>query len=307
MAAIQNRSVRLAVETMRAIAKAIEVDQGNRYRQILGTVLPHIGDAYRVDEDPFRNHLGGSVIGQECGRAIWYGYRWFTRKKFEGRMIRLFNRGHLEEGRIVTALLLIGAKVYQQDANGKQFGISDHGGHFGGSGDGVVVDIPDLDPGVPALLECKTHNDKSFATLKKQGVRSAKPEHFIQMQVYLRKMQLNVALYAAANKNDDDLYMELIPVDPGFADQYIDRAKVIIFHKGPPTKISNSPGWLACTWCDHKPVCHLGALPERNCRTCIHSSPGHDGNWYCLNEGADPDPISKELMKAGCAAYEAFK
>ena len=48
-------------------------------------------------EDGFRPHLGFSVIGRECLRAVWYGWRWATNDKHEGRVLRLFRRGKLEE------------------------------------------------------------------------------------------------------------------------------------------------------------------------------------------------------------------
>lgn len=279
-------TVTLAKKTVSAIDDAIKADQGNAFRAWLGKVINHIGDAYRQDEEPFRTHMGASQIGSECGRAIWYGFRWTSKPHFDGRMLRLFNRGHLEEARFIAMLLMIGVQVYQQDENGKQFRISDYGGHFGGSGDGVGVGIPDLPLNLPALLEFKTHNDKSFKKLKEPGgVRAAKFEHFVQMQTYMRKMKLTVALYGAVNKNDDELYMEIVTADYEFADTFFARAGKIIPIHAPPEKISKSPGWFACSWCDHKPVCHLGAEPARNCRTCEFAEPNiEDGKWWCTNK-----------------------
>lgn len=300
------KQINKAVKTLQAIEDAIRADQGAAYRQYLGRVLPHIGDAYRGHDDPFRTHLGASVIGQECGRAIWYGFHWATVPQFGGRLLRLFNRGHLEEGRFIAALLTIGVQIYQQDENGKQFRISDVGGHFGGSGDGVAIGIPDLPPGTPCLLEFKTHNDKSFKKLVTEGVRGAKFEHYVQMQTYMRKMGLAVALYGAVNKNDDDFHFEIVTLDTATADQFSDRARTIIMMKQAPAKINESPGWFACQWCDHKPVCHLNKPPARNCRTCRNSEAREDGNWYCTNPGADPTPLSKELQLTGCNAYEVF-
>lgn len=305
------RTVQKAVKTLKAIEDAIAADQGAAYRQHLQRVLPHIGDAYRGHDEPFRTHLGASVIGGECGRAIWYGFHWATVPKFKGRILRLFNRGHLEEGRFIAALLTIGVQIYQQDENGKQFRISDVGGHFGGSGDGVAIGIPDLPPGTPCLLEFKTHNDKSFQKLVKEGVRGAKFEHYVQMSTYMRKMGLPVALYGAVNKNDDDFYFEIVTLDIATADQFSDRARQIILMGEAPARISESPGWFACAWCDHKPVCHLKAAPARNCRTCKHSEARDDGNWYC-NAPEHPygEPankvLSKELQLTGCDAYEVF-
>lgn len=292
-----------AEKTLKAIEQAIEKDQGASYRQNLEKVLPHIGDAYRGEDDPFRAHLGASLIGQQCGRAIWYGFRWATKPQFSGRILRLFNRGHLEEARFIAALLTIGVKVYQQDENGKQFRISDFGGHFGGSGDGIAIGIPDLPEGMACLLEFKTHNEKSFIKLLKDGVKSAKFEHYVQMNVYMRKMGLPVALYGAVNKNNDELYFELVPLNGEIADQFIDRGRQIVSLKEAPVRINESPGWFACNWCDHRKVCHLKAAPERNCRTCQFSEAKEDGTWHC---GQYDKTISKELQITGCESYKAF-
>lgn len=299
-----------ATLTLKAIDEAIAADQGASYRQHLQKVLPHIGDAYRGHDDPFRTHLGASVIGGECGRAVWYGFRWTSVLHFNGRILRLFNRGHLEEGRFIAALLTIGVTVYQQDENGKQFRISGVGGHFGGSGDGVAIGIPDLPSGTPCLLEFKTHNDKSFAKLVKEGVRAAKFEHYVQMNTYMRKMGLTSALYGAVNKNDDDFYFEIIHLDTNIADQFSDRARQIILSRVAPPKVSESPGWYACQWCDHKAVCHLKATPAVNCRTCKDSEAREDGLWYCnaaINLiGGEPVVIDKATQLQGCDSYEHF-
>lgn len=300
-----------AIKTLAAIDAAIAADQGGAYRQHLQKVLPHMGDAYRGTEDGFRSHLGASVIGGDCGRAIWYGFRWTTKARFPARILRLFNRGHLEEARLIAALLTIGAQVYQQDANGKQFRISDVGGHFGGSGDGVAIGLPDLAPGAPALLEFKTHNSKSFKNLAKLGVREAKFEHFVQMQMYMHKMAIPSALYMAVNKDDDDLHAEIISLDTSFAERYVDRARTIVLAQEPPKKISESPGWMACSWCDHKPVCHLKSAPERNCRTCAYVVAREDGKWYCQEPSSargmgGETELNTATQHNGCAVYKAF-
>lgn len=294
-----------AVKTMQAIESAIAADQGASYRTHLATVLPHIGDAYRGEDEGFRSHLGASVIGGECARAIWYGWRWFTKPKFSGRILRLFNRGHLEEGRFIAALLTIGVQIYQQDENGKQFRISAINGHFGGSGDGVAVNIPDLPAGMPALLEFKTHNDKSFKKLVQEGVRSAKFEHYVQMNIYMRKMGLTAAMYGAVNKNDDDLYFEIVHLDTATADQFLDRGQQIVFLPAAPKRISESPGWFGCMYCDHRPVCHLKKAPEANCRTCMYSAALEDGSWRCTHP-TEAKTLSKLDQLKGCDKYKAL-
>ena len=38
--------------------------------------------------DGFREHLGASLIGKPCGRALWFDFRWITPSRFSGRMLR---------------------------------------------------------------------------------------------------------------------------------------------------------------------------------------------------------------------------
>lgn len=314
-------TVHIAADVIRAIETAIERDQGAAYRGWLGKVIPHIGDAYRTDEDGFRSHMGASQIGDECARKIWYNFRWVTKKLFDGRMIRLFNRGHLEEARFIAQLLTVGVEVFQQDANGKQFRISFGDDHGGGSGDGVGVNVPGLQPGIPCLLEFKTHGAKSFAELAGKnwrkyvegilkgrkvafdgnGVKEAKPEHYVQMNTYMRKMGIPIALYGAVCKDTDDVYWELVPLDPETADMYIDRGEKLIYLVDPPKRLSESPGFFKCGWCDHKPVCHLRAEPNLNCRTCKFSEPVPGGEWLCRMRQATVD---KQTQLTGCPSYE---
>lgn len=306
-------SMWLATKTKQAINEAMAGDNGNTYRRWLGQVLPHIRDAYADESDPYRTHLGASVLGQPCDRALAFSWLWASKsvprgRKGEdatsahGRMLRLWNRGHLEEGRLIALLLTIGVKIYQQDAEGKQFRIADFGGHFGGSCDGVALGVPDLPVGVPCLTEYKTHSDKSFAKLLEEGVRGAKPEHYVQMQTYMGKLGLQYALYVASNKNDDELHMEIIMYDGVTDKAYLERARSIIFADQLPDRIRGaSPAFHQCKYlCDHKAVCFHTVQPERNCRTCAHSKPIIEGQWVCLNDG---QVLTKGMQVAACGNY----
>ena len=296
--------VYLATKTLTAIEEKIQSDQGASFRGALGKVIGHMDDAYREDNFPFRTHLGASGIGGECARQIWYGFRWSTVPKFGGRLLRLFNRGHMEEARFIAMLLAIGIEIYQQDENGKQFRISDAGGHFGGSGDGVGIGIPDLEPGTACLLEFKTSAEKPFVKVQKEGVRAAKFEHYVQMQVYMRKMGLPVALYMVVNKNNDELYAEIVPFDSVVADEFIGRGVNLVWMESEPNKINESPGWFTCRWCDHRPVCHLNAEPAKTCRSCTRASPREDGTWSCFLDAQEPVTLSKEMQFAACDEYK---
>lgn len=145
-----------------------------------------------------RQHLGGSVIGEECARKIWFQFRWAKDATvtvgdtdlgeppdFPGRIYRLFETGDLEEDRLIADLERIGCEVFGANPiTGEQFRISNHGGHFGGSQDALVRGIPEA-PKTWHLGEFKTHSKKSFNRLKKKGVRESKPRHYTQMNVYM--------------------------------------------------------------------------------------------------------------------------
>lgn len=310
----------LASQTLAAIDEAICADGGSRFRATQRQVLPHIEDAYRENDEAFRSHLGASVIGGKCERAIAFGWRWATKKKPRGkknepakkagsRMLRLWNRGHLEEGRFISMLLVAGIAVYQQDAEGKQYRISNHGGHFSGSGDGILMGVPDLPQGVPCLGEFKTHSNKSFEDLVEDGVRMSKPEHYAQMQEYMHHFGLLYALYLAVNKDTDELYAEIVSYDRPVAEHFLARAKRIIFDKPLPARIrGGNPGFFQCKYmCDYLDVCYGTVKPERSCRTCQHWYPMPDGTHQCALTTMDLD---KAAQLAGCDSYqqdEAFE
>lgn len=299
--------IRPATRTMQAIAAVMEADQGASFRLHEKDVMPTLDDAYRGADEGHRSHLGASLMGAACGRKLWYSFRWATKASFDGRTLRLFNRGHLEEGRFVAMLRMIGMKVEQYDHNGKQFRINDHGGHYGGSGDGVALGCPDLPADQWCGLEFKTHNDASFKKLVTDGVRDTKWEHFVQMQQYMRKFGLPVFLYGAVNKNNDEVWFELVELDSALADQVIERAGKIIWMHEPPQKLPNaSAGWFECKFCDHRRVCHLNAEPDKNCRTCAYSEPrdGGDAVWWCRHWDTS---IPKPVQLVGCNNYQLKK
>lgn len=75
-----------------------------------------IFQAYERQADHgFRAHLGASIIGKDCERALWYDFRWATRALHQGRVLRLFETGVREEARLVQNLRATGATVLDVD------------------------------------------------------------------------------------------------------------------------------------------------------------------------------------------------
>lgn len=301
MAKLNIAQITRATKTEAAIEAAIDSDGGSRFRELQRKWFPTIEDAYRGKDGGFRSHLGASQIGRKCAREVWLGYRWAVIKQFKARMLRLVNRGHLEEARFLALLDMIGCQ-FHLDPSGEQERIADHGGHYGSALDAVVWGIPDC-PGEWVLGEFKTHNTKSFCKLVVEGVKVAKPEHYDQMQSCMGRRGIHKCIYIAVNKNDDDLFAEIITYDPAHEGKVRDKAADLITRRTPPPRLSEDPSNFDCTYCDAKQRCHFPHEAEvfRNCRTCKHSLADiPSGTWGCELHNK---MLDKDAQLAGCPTW----
>jgi hypothetical protein len=219
-------------------------------------------------------------------------------------MLRLFNRGQEEEKRFIKWLKLAGFTVWELDEQtGKQFRISGCEGHFGGSLDSVICTperyhIKDF---LIWLGEFKTHNENNFNKLKKEGVQKSYPKHYKQMCSYGRLYNLKFGLYIAVNKNDDELYFEIVKLDFILADDLFRKAEHIIHSQTQPQKVSQVETYFECKRCTFVGICHRGEQPEKNCRSCWNAKPTEKATWTCqLNNQIIPDNI---LIK-GCESWK---
>ena len=123
------------------------------------------------------------------------------------------------------------------------------------------------------------------------------------MNVYMRKMGISVCLYLAVNKNNDELYGEIVVLDPIIADQMLERGDRLVWSDTPPDRIAKTPGFWKCRFCNHSPVCHNNAVPDYNCRTCEFSCPAKNAEWECM-VGNSVVTIDKERQLAGCQKWK---
>jgi hypothetical protein len=298
---------------------------------------------------PKRRYIGPSSLGKPCLRQSWYAFRWTGDRDVDGRVLRLFDRGHEEEHRIARWLTAAGAQLQQYserlvlntetrktatlpwdavipenwvdlsndglavraaDEAGmlKQWSFSILEGNYRGHTDGKVnlQQVNGMTDSVLAmcpgwgLLECKTHNTKSFVYLRGRGVTSAKPEHFMQMQAYMHELGLDWALYVAVNKNDDDLYFEVVRAKPHIGAALRDKAKQVIAGV-PPQRIRSDPSWFECKWCPASDYCHHGKELPHNCRMCGMGEARPEGAWYCNHYKAEIPP---NYVADGCPSWK---
>jgi hypothetical protein len=249
-------------------------------------------------------NISVSEAYSECSRAIWYDLRWVSpEEQFSPRMLRLFNTGHKEEKRLLDDLERIDGVVVKRfdPQTGKQWKVN-IGNFVVGRLDALAIGIPES-PNRWHVVECKSSNDKGFKSLKNKGVKEAKPEHWLQMQLYMLgmlHMGIERALYMSVNKNDDEEYIERVRFDGDAARRAVAWLERVAQAPQPPGQLHSDPdakGAWHCSWCRHRPVCHDGALARRNCRTCLNVTPRADGAWRC--ERWDKD-LTVEEQRVGC-------
>lgn len=254
----------------------------------------------QYDEGP-RSHLGASIIGHECERFIWFGFHWMYREIHSGRMQRLFQRGHLEEQRIIAWLNGIGFVIKSVNIDGKQFRIAFADNHGGGSSDAIGNLPTRYGQFPPILLEFKTQKDKRFSLLRGSGVKKEKPMHYIQASIYGRRLGLQYCLYIAVNKENDDLDVELIELDWSLADAEVNKAEKIINSVFPPPRLNENPSFWRCKYCPACAICHLGAEVLKNCRSCRFAEPMPEGQWRCNQWNA---MIPEAEIPKGCESWQ---
>lgn len=264
-------------------------------------------------DEGHRNHLGASLIGRTCKRELWFGFRWVRKILFDGRKLRLFNRGHREEERFVEWLRAAGFKVWthdesqpkKEDGTYPQFRISSSGGHFGGSLDGIAEFPPHYNIPEAILLEFKTKGTGSgFNSLVQNGMAVEAQEHFAQTSTYGAdsKYRFRFVLYMSINKNDDSIHIELVALDWNLGEQMKLKAEQIILSRTPPPRISNQRTYQRCNYCDFQDICHDGAQIERNCRSCVHAVPVDNAEWFCSHEQNNA-VIPSTIIPNGCQLY----
>ncbi len=186
-----------------------------------------------------RDYLGASRLGVSCDRALQFEYTDTPKdedQNFSGKILRVFQAGHVFEELMIKWLRLAGINLITQKQNGNQFGFAVAGGKVKGHIDGIIIDAPtDLDFQFPMLLECKSLNDKSWKDLVKKGLAISKPIYAAQVAIYQAYMESqiegickNPALFTAINKDTAEIHFELIPFDQELAQKSSDRAVKIL-------------------------------------------------------------------------------
>jgi len=254
-------------------------------------------NAGTITEFP-RPYLGMSQLGNPCARRLWMYFRWAAQTKYKKKSRRIFERGDIEEQRVLQYWREIGIKI--EDTQRTLIGCD---GHLKGHTDGVLRNIPGIED-VPMVGEIKSMAHKYFVPLTKKGLKASKPEYYSQAQIYMHYEGLKHCLHHTTNKNDEDFYIEIIEYDKDHAEDLDNKARDIIFSAMPPRKISEDPTYWMCQWCDFYGPCQLNDNFLRTCRTCQHSTPAPGGKWECSEHSKE---LTIDEQKAACTKYDCLK
>ena len=210
---------------------------------------------------PPRTYLGASRIGEPCCRRLAFEVIATPPDEgrgFDGRALRIFDAGHVFEALSIRWLRAAGFHLRTERRDGGQFGFSIADGRIRGHIDGVIVGGPDIGLPWPALWEHKALNARSWEDLVKKGVRQSKPLYWAQVQLYMAYLDVPVTLFSALNKNTQELFHEVVHLDPADAQALSDKAVAVLRAADagelPPRAGSGADHWF-CRFCDYTRRC----------------------------------------------------
>jgi hypothetical protein len=220
---------------------------------------------WRAEQEPPRDYLGASVLGDACDRRLQYQYLNVSvdlDRAFDAKTLRVFQRGHVMEEMGAIWLRDAGFEVVTENSDGEQIGFTAAGGRIRGHVDGVIVSGPD-EHAYPMLWENKALGNRSWKALAKGALALAKPIYAAQVAIYQAylELHLNPALFTAINADTMELYVELVPFNGELAQRASDRGVRILqaceAHELLP-RLANDPTHYECKFCPWQDRCWGG-------------------------------------------------
>ena len=131
-----------------------------------------------------------------------------------GRMLRIFERGHVMEDCMVAWLRDAGFDLRTRKADGEQFGFSVADGRLQGAHRRRRRRWP-RGLRLSRALGMQSLGNKSWSDLEKKGLAISKPIYAAQVAIYQTYLELHEhpAIFTALNADTMEIYTELVPFD----------------------------------------------------------------------------------------------
>jgi len=263
-----------------------------------------------------RTYLGMSGTAHRCMRALQYNFRWASKQEELGfRTQRIFERGDIEEARVIRDLKRIGVECYaiidgkKVEITGaigeKQEEIIGFAGHVLGHTDGRCINVPEA-PKTEHRLEIKTAKASKWKLFKTKGCKSTSITYYGQTQSYMGDCGLTRTLFIVINKDTEEWHIERIHFDKDFYEDLKRKEMMVVTTENLFDKLVGFDVKMNCTWCSHKNICKNDMMPEVNCRTCGSAEVHNEGKWKCAHDN-DNKFLSKEEQVVACTMYEVSK
>lgn len=240
--------------------------------------------------------ISASALGHECDRKLWLDLRWTAEpEQVDGRRLRIFERGDIEEDRVIADLELAGVEIGRQQ---ERYSLA--GGWIRGKVDAVGLGFLEA-PKSEHVVEIKSAKAADFRAVVKHGVAAKKPEHWHQVHAGMAALGIARGAYVIVNKDSEEIHIERIRLDVEATARAEARVARIVEADEAPGKVSENAAKPPCLLCRHKGLCHGGEMPSRrHCRTCLHFSLTRAPNGHCArwDEARAPD-----RQREGCPVH----
>ena len=219
--------------------------------EYLHQTIDKIDDKYEADYEP-RGRLGLSQCGHECPRFLWYKHHAIAGNPPKGRVLRLFQLGHLIEEQVIADLKASGINHHSDQ---KEVTFTQDDIILIGHIDGIVEGLKEA-PKTPHLFECKSASLKRFNNLLKLGSYKEWSEtYYWQIQFYMLGLDLKRAFVVVYCKDDSRLYQERIKLDREGTIRKLEAVFAAITSESPPMKACPNENWYKAKWCDYYDEC----------------------------------------------------
>lgn len=222
----------------------IDLNHGNTANRAFSERMSKLVDeALEATPQRPRKYLGASALGNDddpwtaCMRAVQLDYIRSNglpgapepSSSFPGRVLRIFDTGHVLEDLAIKWMRAAGFELKTQSRSGGQIGFESCNGRFRGHTDGVLVGGPDI-MRYPAIWEHKGIKNDKWKKLQDKGLALVFPGYHAQVSIYQAYLDCgdNPALFMATNKDTQEIYFELVPFDTKLAQETSDRAVAIL-------------------------------------------------------------------------------
>lgn len=195
-----------------------------------------------------RDYIGASGIGAECLRQIWYEFKGFEAEEVPTKTRRTWAIGKHLEGLILDWISDTGIEIQRTWPDLEAEGMPYFKGHL----DSVWIKKGKAF----AIIEIKTAKDASFNIFVKKGLSAWNPQYYAQIQSYMGMSGIHTAYILVLNKDNSEIFDELVEFDEIFYKQLCRKAFLIANTDSIPSRINNSPLWFQCKMCKFNKICH---------------------------------------------------